>query len=89
MQLYARRHPSEVAGLVLVDWTHPTSFEGASALQNRSLLTRAVLGTALYGNTKQEFDALDQTDQEVLVARPGSAMTPISGGGIVAVSKPY
>jgi pimeloyl-ACP methyl ester carboxylesterase len=36
MQLYARRYPSEVTGLVLVEPTHPTQFEGAGALQNRS-----------------------------------------------------
>ena len=35
MQLFARRYPSEVAGVVLVDSTHPTQFEGDGTLDNR------------------------------------------------------
>ena len=46
MQLYARTYPSEVAGLVLVDPTHPTQFEGAGALENRGGLASAAIAAA-------------------------------------------
>lgn len=42
MQLYARRYPAEVAGLVLVDSTHPKSFSGPGSMENgRALPGRA------------------------------------------------
>jgi pimeloyl-ACP methyl ester carboxylesterase len=69
MQLFARRYPSEVAGLVLVDSTHPTQFEGAGALENRSKFGNAIFTIAgLAGPTKVEFDALAETGREVLAA---------------------
>ena len=78
MQLYARRFPSEVAGLVLVDATHPTQFEGAGALKNRSGFGNAIITIAgLAGPTKAEFDALAETGREVLSAPAAPIDMPI------------
>jgi pimeloyl-ACP methyl ester carboxylesterase len=70
MQLFARRHPAEVAGLVLVDSTHPRQFEGAGSADKRPLWMRAVLGFALTGTAKAEFDAIETTGSEVVAAPP-------------------
>jgi pimeloyl-ACP methyl ester carboxylesterase len=77
MQLYARRYPAEVAGLVLVDSTHPTQFEGNGSMQNRSTLTKIIFGVALTGTFKAEFDALSETGREVLAAPPARVDLPI------------
>ena len=68
MQLFARRHPQEVAGLVLVDSTHPRQFEGAGSAERRPLWMRALLGVGLTGVARTEFDAIDETGREVLAA---------------------
>jgi pimeloyl-ACP methyl ester carboxylesterase len=78
MQLYARRYPSEVTGLVLVDSTHPTQFEGAGALQNRSQFGNAIITIAgLAGPAKTELDALAETGREVLEAPAAPVGMPI------------
>jgi pimeloyl-ACP methyl ester carboxylesterase len=83
MQLFSRRYPSEVAGLVLVDSTHPTQFEGAGALDKRSALGNAVIETAgQFGPMKSEFDALSETGHEVLSAP--SVTARMSGTAIAA-----
>ncbi len=77
MQFYARRYPQEVAGLVLVDPTHPTQFEGEGALENRSQLSVAAIAVAGYfGPTKAEFDGLAETGRQVLAAPPLSETLP-------------
>jgi pimeloyl-ACP methyl ester carboxylesterase len=74
MQLYARLYPEEVVGLVLVDSTHPTQFEGEGSLANRGALASGVMALAgVIGPIRQEFDALTQTGAEVLAAPPLSA----------------
>ncbi|TAJ88610.1 MAG: alpha/beta fold hydrolase [Reyranella sp.] len=74
MQLYARLHPEEVAGLVLVDSTHPTQFEGEGSLANRGALAWGIMALAGgIGPIRPEFDALPQTGAEVLAAPPLSA----------------
>ena len=92
MQLYARTYPSEVVGLVLVDPTHPTQFEGAGALEHRgSLSSMAIAAAGLLGPARKEFGALVETGQEVLAApklpsgipvvilvAPNKATTPIA-----------
>lgn len=78
MQLYARMYPSEVAGLVLVDPTHPTQFEGAGALENRGGLASAAIAAAgLLGPARAEFDALAETGQAVLAAPKLPAEMPV------------
>lgn len=74
MQLYARLHPEEVVGLVLVDSTHPTQFEGEGSLANRGALAWGIMALAGgIGPIRPEFDALPQTGAEVLAAPPLSA----------------
>ncbi|MBS7702771.1 alpha/beta fold hydrolase [Chelatococcus asaccharovorans] len=70
MQLYARRYPSEVAGLVLVDPTHPTQFEGEGAIENRGLASALIATQGLFGPVKAEFDGVEPTGRAVLAA-PG------------------
>jgi pimeloyl-ACP methyl ester carboxylesterase len=78
MQLYARRHPAEVAGLVLVDPTHPTQFAGAGALDNRGGMASAAMAAAsLFGPARVEFDALDETGQAVLASPELPAGMPV------------
>ena len=71
MQLFARLHPDEVAGLVLVDPTHPAQFTGEGALSNRGGVASAAITVAgLFGPARAEFDALGRTGQQVLAAPP-------------------
>jgi pimeloyl-ACP methyl ester carboxylesterase len=66
MQLYARKYPQEVCGLVLVDSTHPLHFAGDGAQEKRSFLSRTVMAVGLWGNASQEFKNIGATGQEVL-----------------------
>jgi pimeloyl-ACP methyl ester carboxylesterase len=66
MQLYARKYPDEVRGLVLVDSTHPTQMEGAGAFERQSWWVRSLLFLFLTGERQNEFDAMSLTGQEVL-----------------------
>jgi pimeloyl-ACP methyl ester carboxylesterase len=77
MQLYARRYPSEVAGLVLVDSTHPKSFDGPGSMENRGAVSRAALAVGLSRSAKAEFAALAQSGPEVLSAPPLPAAMPV------------
>lgn len=77
LQLFARRYPGEVAGLVLVDSTHPKSFEGAGSMENRGPLARAALAVGITGSARAEFDALPQSGREVLSAPPLPAALPV------------
>jgi pimeloyl-ACP methyl ester carboxylesterase len=76
MQLYARRYPAEVAGLVLVDSTHPRQFEGPGAMENRSGLANAVIAIGFSASSKAEFAALAQTGRDVLAQAPLSRRIP-------------
>jgi pimeloyl-ACP methyl ester carboxylesterase len=76
-QLYARLFPGEVAGLVLVDPTHPTQFEGAGAMANRGIVANAIVRLGMQGATRAEFQALEETGQQVLAAPPLPRDTPI------------
>ncbi len=76
MQLYARRYPAEVAGLVLVDSTHPEQFVAEGAMKNRSTLANAIMAVGLPASSKAEFEALVETGREVLAAPPLSTKVP-------------
>jgi pimeloyl-ACP methyl ester carboxylesterase len=77
MQLYARLYPSEVAGIVLVDPTHPLQFEGEGGLERRGAASVAAMSVAgLFGPIRAEFDALTETGREVLAAPPLSGGIP-------------
>ena len=76
MQLYARKYPQEVAGLVLVDSTHPLSFAGPGAMENRSVLSRSIMAVGLWGNASEEFNNITATGAEVLSAPALAADLP-------------
>jgi pimeloyl-ACP methyl ester carboxylesterase len=76
MQLYARRYPAEVAGLVLVDPTHPEQFTGEGAMENRSTFANAAVAIGLSASSKAEFNALTGTGREVLATPPLAARLP-------------
>lgn len=66
MQLYARKYPDEVAGLVLVDSTHPSQMEGAGRLDNQPWWVRMFFPLFVHGEQRREFDAAPATGEEVL-----------------------
>ena len=70
MQLFARRHPDEVAALVLVDSTHPNQLDGEGAIDKQSFWVRGVVGALVTGVAKEELRLVPQTGQEVLSLPP-------------------
>jgi len=69
MQMFARLHPTEIAGLVLVDPTHPTQFEGDGTIERRGLAASALIAAArVIGPAQAEFNALPQTGRDVIAS---------------------
>lgn len=79
MQWYARFYPQEVAGLILVDSTHPAQLKGQGAIAIWPLWMRGLLAL-LPDTAERELAALEQTGDEVL-AKP-----PYSGGPVMVLS---
>jgi len=79
-QLYARRHPDEVAALVLVDSTHPEQFNGAGARENWPVWLRAAFGVLTSDTVKAELDGVDATGAAVL------ALPPVAGKPVIILS---
>ncbi|MEW5838186.1 MAG: alpha/beta hydrolase [Pseudomonadota bacterium] len=67
MQLYARRYPNEVAGLVLVDATHPEQLKGAGSKENWPGWFNALLEVSLSETALKELEAISITGSEMLV----------------------
>ncbi len=80
MQLYARRYPQEVAGLVLVDSTHPEQLKGAGAQENWPTGLKLIFGVALSRAGKRELEALPATGAAVL------ALPPFTGKPVIVLS---
>lgn len=80
MQLYARRYPQEVAGLVLVDSTHPEQLKGAGAKDNWPTGLKLIVDIALSGTDKRELEALPATGAAVL------ALPPFTGKPVIVLS---
>lgn len=76
MQLFARRYPEEVGGLVLVDSTHPAQAKGQGSLENWPAWFQAVFKLTASPVMKQELQALDATGDEVL-ALPSFTGKPV------------
>jgi len=76
MQLYARKYPQEVAGLVLVESTHPLHFAGEGDMKNRSALSRAIMAVGMWGNASEEFQNTNSTGQEVMSLPPLATNIP-------------
>lgn len=73
MQYFARRYPRDVAGLVLVDSTHPQQFQGKGALDANIRPRRLVAAQA-------ELELLNATGQFVL------ALPPLIGKPVLVLS---
>ena len=77
LQLFARLYPREVAGLVLVDSTHPIDFQGPRALQHQPWWARLALGLYMTGPRGREFRAIGETGRDVLRAPVPTGMPVI------------
>jgi pimeloyl-ACP methyl ester carboxylesterase len=73
MQYFARRYPREVAGLVLVDSTHPQQFQGKGALDANIRPRRLVAA-------QSELELLNATGKFVL------ALPPLIGKPVIVLS---
>lgn len=74
LQWYARRYPEEVAGLVLVDSTHPEQMRGAGDPANWPWWLKLVMQCLTNDAAKAELDAVNRTGQEVLAMPPPRGM---------------
>lgn len=80
VQLYARRHPYEVAGLVLVDSTHPEQLSGAGAREKWPGWVKLVIDLASPEVAQAELDALPATGAALL------ALPPFTGRPVTVLS---
>ena len=80
MQLYARRHPDEVAGLVLVDTTHPEQLKGAGARENWPGWLKLMFDVTTSRVAQQELDAIPATGAAML------ALPPFTGKPVMVLS---
>jgi pimeloyl-ACP methyl ester carboxylesterase len=77
MQLYARRYPEDVAGLVLVDSTHPEQLKGAGAKDNWPTWLKLMFDVSLSSAASKELAALPATGAAML------ALPPLTGKPVV------
>ena len=70
VQYFARRYPTEVAGVVLVDATHPEQFRGDGSPDHWPAWYRTLFGIWSSGIAHEEFAAADATGQAVLALPP-------------------
>lgn len=80
MQLYARRYSQEVAGLVLVDSTHPEQLKGAGAKDNWPTWIKLMFNVLLSGAASKELEALPATGAAML------ALPPLTGKPVIVLS---
>lgn len=80
MQLFARRYPEEVQGLILVDSTHPNQFKGKGAPENWPIWVRVAFGIYARGVFQEEFNSIDSTGEAVL------SLPAISGKPVIVLS---
>jgi len=82
MQLFARRYPEEVTGLVLVDSTHPNQFKDKGAIDNWPTWLRVAFLWYLPATAREEMDLINATGDEVLAlpsitGKPVIVLTPL------------
>lgn len=80
MQLFARRHPEEVTGLVLVDSTHPNQFKDKGAIDNWPTWFRVAFRWYLPATAREEMDLINATGDEVL------ALPSITGKPVIVLT---
>lgn len=66
MQWFARRHPEEVSGLVLVDSTHPQHLQGKGSPEHWPGWVRAGFGILTTASAQEELKLLNATGESVL-----------------------
>jgi pimeloyl-ACP methyl ester carboxylesterase len=66
LQLFARKYPTEVAGLVLLDSTHPLQMKGAGARENWSWWAKFYLNLFLSKTGETELSAINKSGEQVL-----------------------
>jgi pimeloyl-ACP methyl ester carboxylesterase len=66
MQLFARKHPTDVVGLVLVDSTHPLQMKGAGARENWPWTVRYYMKLFLSETGERELKEIDRSGEQVL-----------------------
>lgn len=92
MQLFARKYPDEVSGLILVDSTHPAQFKGQNSPENWPVWFRLLFRLYLSPAAKEEMDLINSTGEQVLAlpvfsGKPVmvlSALQPMEGKGALA-----
>lgn len=80
MQLFARRFPDDVAGLVLIDSTHPEQLSGAGARENWPTWLEFALSVSGPSVARSELDGIPKTGADVL------AMPPVAGKPTIVLS---
>lgn len=85
MQLFARKYPSEVAGLVLVDSTHPLQMKGAGDPKNWSWWTQFYFYLFLSETGRSELAAINISGEQVLSYSANDLKFPIH---IMTATKP-
>ena len=76
MQFFARRYPEEVAGLILVDSTHPNQFKDKGAIDNWPAWFRILFHWYLSAAAREEMDLINTTGDQVL-ALPAFLQKPV------------
>lgn len=80
MQLFARRYSEDIAGLVLVDSTHPNHFKDKGAIDNWPTWFRVAFRLYLSSTAKEEMDLINTTGEEVL------ALQSFTGKPVIVLS---
>jgi pimeloyl-ACP methyl ester carboxylesterase len=80
MQYFARRHPQEVAALVLVDSTHPLHLQGKGSPEHWPGWVRAGFGILASSAAQDELKLLNVTGESVL------ALPPFTGKPVLVLS---
>jgi pimeloyl-ACP methyl ester carboxylesterase len=80
MQYFARRHPQEVAALVLVDATHPLHLQGKGSPEHWPGWVRAGFGILASSTAQDELKLLNATGESVL------ALPPFTGKPVLVLS---
>lgn len=80
MQLYMRRYPDEVAGLVLVDSTHPEQLTDKGSPSNWPAWFKVAFGVASSAAAKSELAYIPATGRELL------ALPTVQGKPVIVLS---
>ncbi|MEI2741709.1 MAG: alpha/beta hydrolase [Candidatus Competibacter sp.] len=80
LQLFARRYPQDVKGLILVDSTHPSQLKGKGSPDNWPAWFRAFYQLATSAVAKEELAAIEATGESVL------SLPPFTGKPVIVLS---